>query len=410
MRDHPELEQLLRFLGGLDGEERDRLAHLLSCRRCNRQARELPRRSPARVLGFPVRGYDAVLDRFEQAFGALLAGRRDAVAEVTSDSPSVGVVRFLDESAEALLRDSRRAGDLARCALVRVAAMGGSEHRLGRDLEGRAWILLGQAQRLCGELGEASESLEHAERCLEGSWDPVDNARLLHARAIQWRSQGCFGEAFEALRQAGLLYEEVGDLRRKAHVLASTGALFFHQGHPVRAVPPLKQALALSRGEEDDEGIFAARHNLALCFAELGQVPAAGRLWEGCRDGYERFWGDPVQWRGLCLEASLAACQGGEEKAERLYLFVRDWLRARGDLYQNALVSLDLARLYARRGATECLRTLVGELGEELAASPVHPEALGAFAQLRRVVTTSAPSPARVREATLAFRRSRFRP
>jgi hypothetical protein len=90
---------------------------------------------------------------------------------------------------------------------------------------------------------------------------------------------------------------------------------------------------------------------------------------------------DRLRWRWL--EAEMAANDDHLPEAESLLLSVRQEWIDRGIGYDAALVSLDLAQLYARQGRTAEMKELASQMLPIFQAQDVHREALAALLLFR---------------------------
>ncbi len=114
------------------------------------------------------------------------------------------------------------------------------------DLRARAWAVLGNAQRLRSDLGQAEECFVKAERLLkQGTGDPVEKAQLLLLKSSLRGKQQRFREAFRLLDRVLAIGRKLGDepLRGKALLLqgflhreAIAALLFFHQAAQMESV------------------------------------------------------------------------------------------------------------------------------------------------------------------------------
>lgn len=172
------------------------------------------------------------------------------------------VPRRLDGLAglEALLARSRkvRAGDPAEAVRLARAAVEWSgrlpERRYGlrqvRDLQCRAWLELGEAERRAENPAVARTALAEAARLFdEGSGDGELAARLLAARELR-HAHGA---------------------DRAGHVLVRRGAAAAHAGQAEEAVRLLGQGLALLDREREADLVLPAVHTLLHALVALGR-------------------------------------------------------------------------------------------------------------------------------------------
>ena len=97
-------------------------------------------------------------------------------------------------------------------------------------------------------------------------------------------------------------------------------------------------------------------------------------------------------------------------RAEALFLAARDGFLAEGIPYETALVSLDLALLYAGQGRTAELKRLAAGMVPIFASRQIHREALAALVFFRRAVEAERASVEMVAEVAQYLRRAQHAP
>ncbi len=124
---------------------------------------------------------------------------------------------------------------------------------------------------------------------------------------------------------------------------------------------------------------MTAHHNLILFLTESGQHQQAredlARTRQLYRDLGERMNLVRLRW----LEGKIAREEGALEEAGAALREARDAFLQEGIAVDAALVSLDLAVLYARPGDTAAIRQLAVEMLPILQAGGVHPDAMAAL-------------------------------
>lgn len=130
--------------------------------------------------------------------------------------------------------------------------------------------------------------------------------------------------------------------------------------------------------ERDRRLYLSARYNLSLYFCEAGYHHAAAETLLGDHDLYAQFRDPYTRLRLLWLEGKIAAGFGRLEEAETAFLATRNGFILQGGGYDAAIVSMDLALLYAKQGRTAELRQLAGEMHEIFAVEDVQQGALAA--------------------------------
>jgi hypothetical protein len=122
--------------------------------------------------------------------------------------------------------------------------------------------------------------------------------------------------------------------------------------------------------------------------ADAGRALEARRLFAEWRDLYRRF---PEPWaenRRSWLRGKIARGLGQLPEAEAAFAAARDGFLADGIPYDTALVTLELAALYAQEGRTAELRRLAALTAPVFLSRQIHREALVALAFFRQAVET----------------------
>lgn len=448
---HPDSEQLSRWLRSLPvTEDRRTLRHVLECPTCRQQtlaelqrwdadpevAEVLRYRLPAAAGGSTAGESPATLPASlhhlsMQAVLRAQAEQRSAqrrFEELTALPPARQQLRVrndprfrtpalaqrLLEHSQELSFDEPEAGErTARLALLVIGSADPTVYgpRLIADLEGRAWTHVGNTLRMQEDLDGAEEAFREAERLLEGTADPLEEAGYLHRLATLRRVQRRFGDSLHLLQRAAGLYREVGDRPKLAQVLTSLGNQHIDAGEEELAVEPLLEAHQLVDPAGDPRTALYVLHTLTSALLAAGRVLEAQHTYRTARPLYERFPDRVTQVRRRWLEGQLAAGTGRPDEAEALLLEVRRTYAESGQDDQAAAVSLDLAGVYAEQGRGDDLRRLVGELTQVFRTTPVHRDARAAFALLDRAVRqerTAVEVLARiVRRTAAVLRRSR---
>lgn len=155
---------------------------------------------------------------------------------------------------------------------------------------------------------------------------------------------------------------------------------------PEKAIPLLYQALELIDPAREPRLLFVAWHNLIVELAETGQFMEAQKLLIKARPLYRKFaqpWSRNLRnW----LEGKIALGFGQDERAEALFIRARDGFLAEDAAYDTALVSLDLAALYAEQGRMAELKRVAEQMVPIFSSRQIHREALAALSYWRQAV------------------------
>lgn len=184
-----------------------------------------------------------------------------------------------------------------------------------------------------------------------------------------------------------------------------------HQGGNLdEAIRLLSQALELIDPEQEPRLLLCARHNLVDDLAEAGRFLEAQKLYRETRPLYQSFPDAWSQNRRKWVKGKIVRGLGQGEQAESLFLAARDGFVAEGIPYDTALVSLELATLYAEQGRTADLKRLAGEMVPIFSSLNIHREALAALAYLKQAAEAERASLELVRSVAAFVRRAQHDP
>lgn len=420
MKIHPSDLALEEFYLSHSEEHQALLAHLVQCPRCALRFRGVTvcsgvcsERPAGSEGGDPVTsdGYEEALDQAE----CLMADREGAVSKERAAAPGlfVELMKLTPEQRLLLIRNSprfqtwglcelliercletavkhpREVESLMQIALEIAARLNQSYYPVGliRDLQARAWACLGNARRVSSDLAGAEKAFLKAEKFLgEGSHDPVELAVFLDLKASFRRSQRRFDDALRLLRRAVAIFRRTGHSHRAGRSLVNMDLIHCYAGHPEQGIPLLYQAIELIDADLEPRLKLCAQHNLIQDLAEAGRIDEAQKLYRETGSLYREF---PEGWathRRKWVKAKIALGLGKTGQAERLFLAARDGFIADGIPYDTALVSLELALLYAGRGCTADLKRLAQEMLPIFSSLQIHREALAALSFLRQAL------------------------
>ncbi len=417
MRVHPSDDLLRRLVEGTQASLlRQVLRHLLECRRCRERLRRIldgEADGPARVLAYPSGDYRPILDRVieqaeraglplrrEQAEAPLLLGelllrpeseRRRRLAEDSRFASWPLAVLILDRSLEASREDPEYGEGLAELGLAVVDALERTDiaPNLIADLRARGLAYLANARRMRSDLAGADQAIARARaEIARGTGDPVERARLLDLEASLRLEQRRLAEAARLLRRAIAAYRGAEETRSAGKALTKLAEVQRTAGRPEEAVALLREAAEELDPERDRRLLLCARHNLATALVDLDQAMEARRVFRQARALYQRFPDPWTQRRRLWLAGKIDLGLGQLEAAEKRLERARRGFLEQEIVYDAALVSLDLAAVYARQARAEDLRRLAREMLPVFNARGVHGEArraLGLFQQAAEV-------------------------
>jgi tetratricopeptide (TPR) repeat protein len=279
--------------------------------------------------------------------------------------------------------------ELARLAILVSECLSLDVYKaeLVEDLRARAWAYIGNSQRVQSNLQEAERSFEVAYFHLKrGTRELLERAIFLDLKASLLRAQRRFDEALKLLRRAISIFLQEGEEHRAGRSLLNLSMVYNYSGRPEECVPILYNALDLIDPEQEPRLLLTAWHNLSFVLAEQGRFLEAQSVYRKARALYREFPDAWTQNRRKWLKGKILQGLGQSAQAEALLLAARDGFAAEGVSYDTALVSLELATLYAGQGRGAELKRLARDMVRIFATHKIHREALAALAFLKHAV------------------------
>jgi len=444
MDKHPHQVLLTRFGRGRLQRRRGRevVRHLLTdCEDCRRVTSDLL--PPDVVPGdgdevrareeSPEASYEQAFERSEQAverMRPILAAERAAAHELMRELLAHPLDRQRDEvTAEkswyhtwgfcALLletarewgfQDPGRALDLAKLGVEVAERLDGKVYGVERvrDMAARAWAALGGAQRIRGDFHAAEASFVRAEQRLkDGTGDLVEKAHVLLLKASLRGNQQRFREAFQLLDRVTSLGRRCEDDHLCGKALIMRGFLLGVANDPEAAIRHLTEGLAKVDPETDPRLVIVAQHNLTLFLAEGGRYREAMRLLESARPLYHQVGDQMSLLRLRWVEGKIASALGHFNEAEELLRGVQAELIERELGYDAALLSLDLATIYASQGRSAEMRRLAEEMIPIFKSRDIHREAIAALFVFQKAAEMERVTLGLIRDVTSYLKESR---
>ena len=420
MKTHPHDLLLEEFVTTLTGEPQDVLDHLVSCTTCQHRLKTMLRPQPGvvadKVVPLERRStlppdYSPVLDRISWSLRGVESFYQKERAEATRLFSKL--LQHPVEKRPLLVRNCPRFHTWGLCDLVlqqsreqnfQNPALGECLALLAleildrldpacygveaiKDLRARAWAYTANSRRVKGDLRGAEEAFALAFASLkQGSREPMERAILLDLQASLLRAQRRFRKSLSLLRRATKIFLELGERHWAGRALVKMSTVHHVAGNPRQAIPLLYQALELIDGAREPRLLLVAWHNLINGLAESERFMEAQKLLAQARPLYQQY---PEHWthnRYKWVEGMIVRGFGQQDHAETLFLAARNGFLAEGAAYDVALVSLDLASLYAEQGRMAELKRLAEEMVPIFSSRQIHREALAALAFWRQAV------------------------
>lgn len=432
MKIHPSDLMLEEVVFSLPGKQHPILGHLATCPRCQSRLGALPdqpsrrpafsatpppapgavivRMSPTACRSGEPADYRLAIARSERKYlehaRALHQERADApglVADLLGHSPEKsklllanssrfqtwGVYELLVERSWEARGTSRvEAENLARLAIHLGPHLDASyyQREVIEDLQARAWSYVGNLRRIASDLQGAEEAFETAFAHLKvGTREPLERAVFLDLKASLRGTQRRLDEARQLLCRAIAIFRHQGDDHRAGKSLLSLSWIYDNAGKSEDAIAVLQQALRLIDPSQDERLLLCAWHNLIDYLADLGRYIEAQGLYRKARPLYRKFAADPeFGTRRLWVKGKIARGLGQLLDAETLFMAARARYLADEIPYDAALVSMELAILYADQDRTAELKQLATEMLTIFTSRHIHLQALAALTFLKQ--------------------------
>jgi len=284
---------------------------------------------------------------------------------------------LLKESLEAAFEDPGRAINFAELGVKVAQTLGDAyDPYWVLDLRARAYAYLGNAQRVLGELRSAETAFREAEALLARSMtgNELVRAEVIYLKASLRRAQRRLGESMEMVMQALTIYREHDDPQGVGNTLLKRSRILEELGDTEEAIASLREAIVIA--EPLSRLDLYARYNLLNTLALAGRYAEADQLLPEVREIFTQG-GRPLDLLRLrWIEAKISRGQGRLREAEESFRQVQGEFLARGMGYDAALVSLDLAILFAQEHRTEDLKRLAAQILQVFESRDVHREAV----------------------------------
>jgi tetratricopeptide (TPR) repeat protein len=334
-------------------------------------------------------------------------------AAAGNPSTPESLARLWDASHEATFNDPALAVRLAEEAIDLLQQLSGDEYSFETmaDVRAHAWAALGNALVVVSDLRGAQAALENAEDALrQGSGDPLEAARLAYLWGSLRGSQRRFTEAIGHLDRAIAIYRRIGDGHQQGKGLVAKGAVLAKAGDPTASIRLQRQALEMLDPAREPRAFIAAQHNLLADLTDMGRCEEGLELLAKVRALYQHSGDEVSLLRLQWIEAQLERQRGGFEPAERLLREVRQAFAALEMPFDDALVGLELATLYAEQGRTAEIKQLALEMLPIFQALEIQREAIAALMLFRQAAEAETASLALIQHIAGFLKRAQHDP
>jgi tetratricopeptide (TPR) repeat protein len=257
------------------------------------------------------------------------------------------------------------------------------------ELRAYAFAHLASAYRVSGDLMQAERVQRQADTWWrKGSrsmgdilgYEPV----ILSLKASLRKDERRFDEALSLLDEVAKIYlagdPEIQDFHLAGRTFVKRAKVLEEMGDLDQALALLREASPLVDPAREPRLVLCVQHNLVDTLSKLGRPSEAKSILPKVRELSRTLGNDLDLVRLTWTEARIAEGLGEPDNAEQLYRSVREEFVSRGIAYDVALVSLELATLYARAGSFAEVKAVARDLVPLLEAQAVHREALAALA------------------------------
>lgn len=296
---------------------------------------------------------------------------------------------LIEECLQRTESDLNEAEDLANLAVTasEMLVPGLLGAPLINDLRARAWGCVGEVLRVLSDLRSADDALTRAEGFIaEGTGDALEEARILEARAALRRDQQRPSEAHRLLDEVIAIYRQYRDFHLVGRAFVQKGQVYGAANDLEAAIRWLRKGLGLIDPTCERRLELSARHSLMLHLHESGRHQEAWFLLKASRREFLEHGSELLKLRLRWLEGKIQQTLGSPGEAEPALLEARDGFVAQGIGFSAAMVSLDLASLYAGQGRTAEMRRLAAEMLPIFRSRDLHREAIAAMIVFQQAV------------------------
>ncbi len=254
------------------------------------------------------------------------------------------------------------------------------------DLKARAQAYLGNARRVLGELRSADMAFLQADAFLEQSMTGNEEVRaeVLHLKSSLRRQQRRLDEALALAEESLSIYRDWDNHAKVSIVLVKKAKVVEELGDLEQAIELLREAVSEIDPRGDVRLPAYARFNLVSCLELAGEYDEAQEVLDEIKPLFQQVARPLDLVRLRWAEGRIAAGRNDTQRAEVAFHEVRAHFLQRKMAYDAALVSLDLALIFARQHRTGEIKNLARELISVFKAQDVRREVLMSLALFQK--------------------------
>ncbi len=294
--------------------------------------------------------------------------------------------RLCHESERLATSSAEKALEVARVALHAAELAPGSELWKLR-LQGYAWVFVGNALRVGGDMPAANQAFSKALSLWEagaaadpgllGAWRVPDREASLRRQDDPSRALALHDEALV------LAPPEV-----KGRILVNKALTLQQSGEPEFALKTLSEAEPFVSGHDEPRLLWGLRFNFIVILCDLGRFLEAEHLVSEISALAAEMGNELDIVRVLWLRGRIDSGLGRDQEAEAAFEQVRQAFRYRGIAYDFAKITLELASLLSKQGRLKEVRSLATQTLWIFKAQALHSEAEKALKLFCEVAAT----------------------
>lgn len=298
------------------------------------------------------------------------------------------LVRRSSQTASEQAAEAIHLADLAVHGADRISEGGLFEESWVYQLRSLAWAALANALRVKGDLQGAARSFDMSDTWWEaGTWGAEDALGYepvrLDLKASLRMAERRFPEALALLDDAVALFLEGQPEHRDPHLagrsLIKKALVLVEMSESEQAIQVLKKANGWIDPSRDPRLLLCVRHNLVDNLSKANRHREAADLLPELKALASTHGSTLDRLRLDWVEGRVAAGLGDHERTRKLLQGVRQTFLGNDNIYEAALVALDLAISYLEEGKSAEVRELAEDMVTVFQAHDVPREALAAL-------------------------------